>query len=185
MAMRTVGGSVDASPRRRRRRRGSTRPVRPQQHHAEREARDRHRDPGPPEHRAGAVGQRGADGPGQLGPEPEGEDGPDHEQADRQHVGPVPGELAPGGVTPPGQRSRLGGRRPWSWPRWSSGPPACGPASSSSGPTRDHAASWSRASPKANTPTTTHTSISPGTTAYPKGANRPKDETDRYLWGSG
>ena len=167
MAMRTVGRSGGASSSTASlvvgvRRVDAT--ARPEEHDAEREADDRHRDPGPARATAPvAVGQRRADRPREIGPEAEGEDGAQHEQADRQHVGPVPGQLAPRGLPPPGQAPGAAGgvarvgRRPRS-----SGPPAfaAGFFFERAG-ARDHAASWSRASPKANT-------APPPTTASPR-----------------
>ena len=180
MAMRTVGRLgrrlVDARSRRQGRPDPAD-PPGPEQHHPEGEARHRDRHPCPPQHRTGAVGQRRADRPGQLRPQPEGEDRPDHEQAHRQDVGPVPGQLAPGGLPPPRQHRRLGRGR--LGPRRSPcGLPASGSASSSSGPTRDHAASWSRASPKVTPPTTTHNSIS--STPIPRGFARMR--RNRATW---
>ncbi len=83
------------------------RAARPQEHDPEREAHDRYGDPGPAQHGAGAVGQPRSDRSRQIGPESEGEDGAGDEQADRQHVGPVPGQLPPRRLPPPGHHPRL------------------------------------------------------------------------------
>ena len=81
---------------------------RPEQHHAEGEARDRDRHPGPAEHRAGAVGER------RSRPARRGRStargrrcAPTTNRPTASDVGPVAGELARGRVAAPRQRARL------------------------------------------------------------------------------
>ena len=161
MAMRTVGGPGRASsPSRSASASGVDAPARPEQHHPNAKHATGTATRARP--RTAPVPSASAEptGPASVGPQPEGEDGPEHEQAHRQHVGPVPGQLPPGGVTPPARAPGSAGAA-WSSPRWSCRAAGLRAGFFSSGPTRDHAASWSRASLKGNTRTTTHNSICP------------------------
>ena len=160
MAMRTVGASagvavvgrssaVSASGRR------TPRPPGPQQDHAEGEARHRHRHPGPAEHRAGAVGERRTRPDRPARSTAQGEDRPEHEQAHREQVGPVAGELASGRLPDRGHHPRLGAGAFFFAGAVAARGRLAGRCSWTA--TTNPAASWSRASPEANTTTTRHT----------------------------